>query len=209
MTFAADRFFLHLLEAVINASLAVTLLAVLAWIILRLARPLSAAFRSFVWAATLGGALVVPLLLTILPPIWSLESISVNNTIAPRSALDYPTPVVWEIRATRSDDQSQSPSNTVGPAGWSDLPDRSIEHLLPIAIRIVVVIWFADAVLVLGRFLAGSFLIRARAHRTGRAVEAEWDQAIFAAARSPAGFALRAPKQMAGAIWDGLTRSRA
>jgi hypothetical protein len=28
-------------------------------------------------------------------------------------------------------------------------------------------------------------------------------------ARSPSGFALRAPKQMAGAIWDGLTRSRA
>jgi hypothetical protein len=27
--------------------------------------------------------------------------------------------------------------------------------------------------------------------------------------KSPSGFALRAPKQMAGAIWDGLTRSRA
>ena len=31
----------------------------------------------------------------------------------------------------------------------------------------------------------------------------------IAFARSPSGFALRAPKQMAGAIWDGLTRSRA
>ncbi|MGA3006847.1 MAG: M56 family metallopeptidase [Opitutaceae bacterium] len=183
MTFPADHFFLYFIEALINASLAATLLTSLAWVVLCFIRPLSAAFRSFVWAATLGGVLVVPLSVAILPPVWSLESIAVNNATAPTSAPDYRTPVVQEIPATRSHDQSQSHSNTAGPAGGSDFPDRPVEPLLPIVIRMAVFIWFAGAVVVLGRFLAGSVLIRARAHRTSRAVAAEWGQAIREAAR--------------------------
>ena len=182
MTFPADRFFLHLLEALINASFEVTLLTGLAWIVLRLIRPLSAASRSFVWAATLGGALIIPLSFSILPPVWSLESIAVNNSAAPGPAPDLPASVVREIPVTRSHEQSQSPSNAVGPAGWSDFSDRSVEHLLPIAIRFAVVVWFAGVVVALGRFLAGSLWVRARANRTSHAVAADWGQAIREAA---------------------------
>lgn len=171
MSAAVDLISQRTFEIVANASWGAFLLLSLVWGLLRLFRSASSAFRAMVWMSALLATLILPACLLVLPESWMLKSavseshgqISLRSSDHDRS---HVTPVL---------------SNTPAIAEVADresiLPAHRLARLAPVVSRIMITVWLAGFLFVLGRAILGHLLLQARRGTPGGTTDSDWDAA--------------------------------
>lgn len=133
-----------------------------------LLRRSSAAARHLLWTLGLAGALAIPLLSTAMPR-WQLPLVRVERTPAARSA---PTAFVPASRVGTVEDET-----VAAPRASEFFPTPSgAAHRAPAwpVERIVLFVWMAGTLVVLGRLLLGLGLVALITRRTREVTDAGW-----------------------------------
>lgn len=152
----------------ITASIKGSLLLALAWGITRTFRRMSAAARHLVWASALGGMLLMPLFMRIVPSVESrlvpalpvTASITTTTTSAPAAAVSAPQ------RETQATQQPASLAASTAPAS-AQTNTIDIMALLPL-------LWGAGAALLLLRLAAGTLKVAVWTRRARPVDDGSW-----------------------------------
>jgi beta-lactamase regulating signal transducer with metallopeptidase domain len=159
---------------VVDAVAKATILLALAGVASVVLRRASAASRHLVWTLALVGALLLPVLSLALPR-WQLPLVTLASTTPMSNPVDVgqatpPAPLTRDLQF-KSAEKSESAAAPAEPSAVSALSGRFSTTRWPEAL---LMLWFAGALVVLGRLALGLLAVQWMSRRTERVTDAPW-----------------------------------